>query len=139
MIEFHYETEFRLEDKGLYSDWINRIIISEGGIAGQLDFIFCDDHYLLGINQKYLAHDTLTDVITFDYSDTTHVTGDIFISVERLKENAEKFNVQFSEELMRVMAHGALHLMGYNDKSEDDTALMRVKEDEKMEMFHVEQ
>ena len=139
MIEFHYETDFSLENKEYLTDWINRIIISESGTLGRLDFIFCDDQYMLDINQRYLRHDTLTDIISFDYSAGKHVSGDIFISVERVKENAIIFETGFKDELLRVMAHGLLHLFKYVDKSAEDKILMRTKENEKIRMFHVEQ
>ncbi len=139
MIEFHYETDFQLEGTTLFADWVNRIIISEGAVVKQVDYIFCDDEYLLGINKKHLGHDTYTDIITFDYTEGGGITGDIFISTDRVRENANNFNVNFDEELMRVMSHGLLHLLGYKDKSEKDSVLMRKKENEKIEMFHVEQ
>ena len=139
MIEFHYETTFELENTSYYSDWITRVVISEGFRLNELNYIFCDDSYLLEINRKYLNHDTFTDIITFDYSQGNEVGGDIFISVERVKENAEIFEVNDDIELKRVMAHGVLHMMGYNDKSELESEVMRKKENEKIELFHVEQ
>jgi len=138
MIDFHYETDFSIDDKAKFADWISRIILSEDGVYSQLDFIFCDDEYLLKINQDYLDHDTYTDIITFPYEDMTGIAGDIFISVERVKENALDFGVEFYLELKRVMAHGVLHLLGYGDKSEEETLQMRLKEDEKIKLFHVE-
>jgi rRNA maturation RNase YbeY len=101
--------------------------------------VFCDDEYLLEINQQYLDHDTLTDIISFDYSVGNELHGDIFVSVERVRENATDFNVTFLEEIKRVLVHGILHYCGYKDKSESDELIMRKKEDEKMQMFHVEQ
>jgi len=94
---------------------------------------------LLKINQDYLQHDYLTDIITFDYVSGKNISGDLYISIDRVKENAEDFNVSFDNELKRVMVHGVLHLMGYSDKSETATAEMRVKEEEKIKLFHVEQ
>ena len=99
---------------------------------------FDDDEYLLGINQEYLNHDTFTDIITFDYTQGSRVSADIFISVERVEENAKTFKVSFHQELLRVMVHGTLHLMKYNDKVEEDVVEMRSKEEEKIKMFHVE-
>ena len=90
------------------------------------------------INQKYLSHDTFTDIITFDYCEGNTISGDVFISVERVRDNAVEFQVTFDQELNRVMAHGVLHLLGFKDKSTEDAVLMRIKENEKMEMFHVE-
>ena len=138
MIDFHYETDFSIDDEAKFADWINRIILSEDEVYSQLDFIFCDDDYLLKINQDYLDHDTYTDIITFPYEDMSGLAGDIFISVERVKENALDFGVEFYLELKRVMAHGVLHLLGYGDKSEEETVQMRLKEDEKIKLFHVE-
>ena len=139
MTEFHYETDFSLGETEYLTDWINRIISSESGSLGRLVFIFCDDQYLLNINQKYLNHETLTDIISFDYSEGMHISGDLFISVERVKENAIIFETGFKDELLRVMAHGILHLFKYGDKSAEDKILMRTKENEKIRMFHVEQ
>lgn len=139
MIEFHYESTFELENASYYSDWITRVIVSEGFRLNELNYIFCEDSYLLEINRNYLNHDTFTDIITFDYSQGNELGGDIFISVERVKENAEIFEVNVDIELKRVMAHGVLHMMGYNDKSELESELMRKKENEKIELFHVEQ
>ncbi|MDO6604365.1 rRNA maturation RNase YbeY [Arenibacter palladensis] len=138
MIDFHYETDFSIDDEAKFADWINRIILSEDEVYSQLDFIFCDDEYLLKINQDYLDHDTYTDIITFPYEDMSGIAGDIFISVERVKDNAMNFGVEFYLELKRVMAHGVLHLLGYGDKSEEETVQMRLKEDEKIKLFHVE-
>ncbi len=139
MIDFHFETDFELEDTAKYSDWVTRIIEAHQRKHSQIDYIFCDDDYLLNINQKYLEHDTYTDIITFDYTEKKVISGDIFISIDRLRENASKFKVNFNEELIRVMSHGILHLMGYKDKSEQDSKLMRQKENECITMFHVEQ
>ena len=93
---------------------------------------------MLGLNEQYLNHDTLTDIISFDYSVGKELHGDIFISTERVLENAAEFKVTFEEELKRVMVHGVLHYCGYKDKSDEDEKLMRSKEDEKIKMFHVE-
>jgi rRNA maturation RNase YbeY len=137
-INYNYETRFGLNDEDNYSDWINRIITSESFSTGELSFVFCDDAYLLELNKKYLNHDTLTDIITFDYTEGIIVSGDIFISVERVKENANDFGLPEKEELLRVMAHGVLHLLGYNDKSIGEVEEMRRKEEEKIKLFHVE-
>ena len=139
MINFHYETDFTSLDASLYTKWINSIIQSENFELGALEYIFCDDAYLLNINQQYLDHDTYTDIITFDYTEGSSISGDIFISLERVQENAVTFKEPFLQELHRVIAHGVLHLMGYKDKTEKDAAIMRAKEEEKIQMFHVEQ
>lgn len=139
MISFNYETDFTLNNESNYEDWITRIIDSEGFELGEINYIFCDDEYLHKINMEYLNHDTLTDIISFDYSVGNLLQGDIFISIERVADNAKDFNVVFDDELKRVMSHGVLHYCGYKDKSPKDEALMRLKEDEKIKMFHVEQ
>ena len=138
MISFNYETDFELENEAQYEDWISRIIESEGFNEGEINYIFCDDDYLHKINVEYLDHDTLTDIISFDYTVGNLIQGDIFVSVERVQDNAKDFNVSFEEELKRVLSHGVLHYCGYKDKSPKDEALMRSKEEEKMQMFHVE-
>lgn len=138
MISFNYETDFELSNESDYASWIQNIIASENKEEGDINYIFCDDEYLHKINVEYLNHDTLTDIISFDYSEGNFLHGDIFISVERVAENAKEFNVSFENELKRVIAHGVLHYCGYKDKSEQDELLMRQKEDEKIKMFHVE-
>ena len=138
MISFNYETDFELKNEAQYEDWISRIIQSEGFDEGEINYIFCDDEYLHKINVEYLDHDTLTDIISFDYTVGNLIQGDIFVSIERVRDNATDFNVSFDEELLRVLVHGVLHYCGYKDKSEADQALMRSKEEEKMQMFHVE-
>jgi probable rRNA maturation factor len=139
MISFNYETEFELPNEIQISEWLSRVILSENKKEGDINYIFCDDAYLLEINQQYLDHDTLTDIISFDYSVGNELHGDIFISVERVAENASDFNVTFEEELQRVFVHGLLHYCGYKDKSDEDIIIMRAKENDKIAMFHVEQ
>ena len=139
MISFNYETEFQIDNENQIIEWLRKVIASEKKREGDINYIFCDDAYLVEINQQYLNHDTLTDIISFDYSVGNELHGDIFISIERVKENAVDFNVSFEEELKRVMVHGVLHYCGYKDKSQQDELLMRSKEDEKIKMFHVEQ
>ena len=138
MINFNYLTDYQLVKEKSYYDWLSNIINSEGKTLGGIDFVFCDDSYLLKINQKYLNHDSYTDIITFDYTDGNSVSGDIFISIERVIENSQQFAVDFDEELRRVMSHGILHLSGYGDKTDEEAVLMRIKEEEKMKLFHVE-
>ena len=137
MISFNYEIDFTLENYQAYEDWLSEVITSENKTEGEINYIFCDDDYLLEINQQYLDHDTLTDIISFDYSIGNDLHGDIFIAIDRVKENALDFNVSFEEELKRVLVHGILHYCGYKDKSENEEKLMRQKEDEKIKMFHV--
>ena len=137
MIYFNYETTFELVNESSYEKWISTIIQSEGKEEGEINYIFCDDDYLHKINVDYLDHDTLTDIISFDYSEGNFLQGDIFISVERVRENAIDFAVSFEDELKRVMAHGVLHYCGYKDKSESDEVLMRQKEEEKINLAEV--
>lgn len=139
MINFNYETGFKLDAEGLISSWINQVIVSENKKEGEINYVFCDDAYLHKLNLEHLGHDTLTDTISFDYSVGKEIHGDIFISVERVADNAKDYNVTFEEELKRVLVHGILHYCGYKDKSEEDGLLMRNKEDEKIALFHVKQ
>ncbi|MDR1593105.1 MAG: rRNA maturation RNase YbeY [Prevotellaceae bacterium] len=131
MIGFYNEgTPFPFKGKKLsVKTQIMSLIAKENRNAGDLSFIFCTDNFLLDINKKHLDHDYYTDVITFDYSVENIVSGDIFISVERVTENAAEFGVSFYHELSRVMYHGVLHLCGYGDKSDDEKQTMREKED----------
>lgn len=139
MINFHYETDFQLEDEALYSNWISSVILSENKGEGEINYVFCDDEYLHKINVEYLDHDTLTDIISFDYSEGNLLQGDVFISIERVRENALDFSVNFEDELRRVLIHGILHYCGYKDKTQEEESIMRRKEDEKTAMFHVKQ
>ncbi|OIQ15581.1 MAG: rRNA maturation RNase YbeY [Flavobacterium sp. MedPE-SWcel] len=138
MISFNYETSFELDNEPQFEDWINQVIESEDKTVGEINYVFCDDEYLLQKNIEFLDHDTLTDIISFDYTLGNLISGDILISVERVRENAVEYKAAFDEELKRVMAHGVLHYCGYKDKSEEDSALMRTKEEEKIKLFHVE-
>ena len=138
MISFNYESDFSLEQEDVYASWIETIVESENKILGEISYIFCDDDFLHNINIQYLNHDTLTDIISFDYTEGDVISGDIFVSIERVVDNAKDFNVPFDEELKRVLAHGVLHYCGYKDKSDDDALLMRSKEEEKIKLFHVE-
>lgn len=138
MINFNYEIDFNLDNEEAIIAWLSGVIVSENKKEGEINYIFCDDEYLHKINLEYLNHDTLTDIISFDYTVGNELNGDIFVSVERVKDNAIDFNVPFDEELKRVLVHGVLHYCGYKDKSEADELLMRSKEDEKLALFHVE-
>jgi probable rRNA maturation factor len=127
---FSEDTDFKVKEKTLLRQWINATIAQEGYKPGELNFIFCSDDYLLNINQEYLDHDTYTDIITFDNSEKEEeISGDIFISVQRVQENAAGLGVEEAEELRRVIIHGVLHLTGCQDKSPTDKALMTGKED----------
>ena len=139
IINFYSENDFELQEEKSFDTWIRKVISSEEKQLGEINYIFCDDHYLYKINLKFLDHDTYTDIISFDNSEGDELNGDIFISTDRVTENAKEYNVDFSDELKRVMIHGILHLCGYGDKTESEAALMRQKEDEKIALFHVEQ
>jgi probable rRNA maturation factor len=138
MISFNSECDFKLDNETYFSQWISAVILSENKKEGDINYIFCDDEFILEINKQYLNHDYYTDIISFDYSVGKELHGDIFVSVERVQENAEDFNVTFEEELKRVVIHGILHYCGYKDKSKEEELIMRQKEDEKIKMFHVE-
>jgi len=138
MITFNYETDFSLENEEQISHWIGEVIASEEKSEGEISYIFCDDTYLHQLNVDYLNHDTLTDIISFDYCVGNQINGDIFISVERVQENATEYKASFEEELKRVIIHGVLHYCGYKDKNDEDANIMRAKENEKIQMFHVE-
>ena len=139
MIDFVYESDFEVVDSNKYTDWLNNVILSENKIPGELCFILSTDENVLKINEQYLGHTDYTDVITFDYTNGIEIHGDIFISMERIQENAKRYKVEEEEELRRVMAHGVLHLIGYTDKTEQGKTEMTCKENEKLKMFHVEQ
>jgi len=127
-IYLHSECDFEAGSVSNLEPWIKTVITKENKTLGEINYIFCTDEYLLEKNQTFLNHNTYTDIITFDYSEEKQISGDIFISIERVKENARKFAVEFETELKRVMIHGVLHLIGYKDKSEDEQKLMREKE-----------
>lgn len=138
-INFFSENDFVLEHEQDYRKWIERAVESENKFVGDISFIFCDDEYLHKINLEYLSHDTYTDIISFDNTVGNTLQGDIFISTERVLENAGNFGTEFTEELKRVLIHGILHFSGFKDKTEREKELMRRKEEEKIELFHVEQ
>ncbi len=123
------EIKFSLKDKTKLKTWLKNTILAENKKLGDVNYIFCSDNYLYEMNQKYLNHDYLTDVITFDYCEDSLVSGDIFISVDRVKENAATLNLAIIDELHRIMIHGLLHLLGYEDKTAKKKTLMTTKED----------
>lgn len=130
------EISFNLKEKNKIKRWIKNIIENEGKKLGEISYIFCSDGYLLEINQKYLEHDTYTDIITFDYTENSGIiSGDIFVSVDRVGENAREFGVTFDEEMRRVLIHGVLHLLGYPDKKPNEEKKMRQKENEALLLF----
>ena len=129
MIIYNSENEFVLDNEKPLSKWIEFTLHQENKELGELNYIFCNDEYLLDINIKQLKHNTLTDIISFDFSLGEIISGDIFISTERVEENRRLFNNIFNDELHRVMIHGVLHYCGYKDKTQDEKKLMRSKED----------
>lgn len=135
MISFNYETDFSLNNEEVLAAWISSVIVAEGCTEDEINYVFCDDAYLHQLNVEFLQHDTLTDIISFDYSIGKNLQGDIFISIDRVRDNADDFNVAFDEELKRVMVHGILHYCGYKDKSDEEERLMREKENHYLNMF----
>jgi rRNA maturation RNase YbeY len=129
MIDFNYELDFELENEEQTSAWISKCIEEFDKEEGELQYIFCDDKYLHKLNVEFLDHDTLTDIISFDYVMGDLISGDIFISVERVKENAKELDIDFKDELDRVIMHGVLHYIGFKDKTDEDKIVMRSKED----------
>jgi probable rRNA maturation factor len=129
MISFNYENNFKLTNEIKLSKWLSSVILAENCKEDEINYIFCDDEYLHIINVEFLNHDTFTDIISFDYSIGKTLQGDIYISTERVEDNANDYKVQFYEELQRVMVHGILHYCGYKDKTPEDAKLMRAKEE----------
>lgn len=135
MVEFHYpDVDFRLSDEAKYETWIEKICSTYNCLDFELNYIFCSDEYLLKINNDYLNHNYYTDIITFPLNDDP-LTADLFISIERVVENANKLSQSVDSETLRVMSHGLLHLFGFNDKNEDEKILMRNKEASCISLF----
>ena len=134
MIEFYSETDFKIEDTKALSHWISEIILRENHELGDLTYVFCDDAYLHKLNLQFLNHDTFTDIISFDNSLGKQIHGEIYISVERVKENARTYQVAFLEELHRVIIHGVLHFCGYKDKTKKQQETMSRKENEALDL-----
>lgn len=129
MISYFFEdTDFVFKGKTINNRWLRLVAKSEIRRLGQITIIFCSDNYILDINQKYLGHDYFTDIITFDYCEGDRLSGDLFISVDSVRENSIEFGTDFKDELNRVIVHGILHLIGYDDSSEEEIAQMRSKE-----------
>lgn len=142
-IRFSSQIEsFELSEAEKVKKWISEVVLRRGKKVGNISYLFCDDEYMIGVNRQYLDHDTYTDIITFDYVAADLISGDIFVCIDRVGENAAKFGVAFEEELHRVIIHGVLHLLGQGDKSESEAAEMRRQEEESLslwnDMFHVE-
>ena len=135
MISYFFEdTDFIFKGKALNNKWLRIVAESEIRRLGQISIIFCSDNYILDINQRYLQHDYFTDIITFDYCEDDRLSGDLFISVDSVRENAIEYGTSFNDELNRVMVHGLLHLIGYDDHSEEDIKMMRYKENYYLEL-----
>ncbi len=141
MIRYHREnTKFALKEKRKYNNWIKTVVnhlsvVKPAKRIGDINVIFCSNSYILSINKQYLKHNYFTDIITFDYSDDIFINSDLFISIETVKTNSEKFKTEFSHELNRVLIHGILHLIGYNDKKEDEKSLMRLTEERALKLL----
>ncbi len=129
MINFNSNIDFKLKNKIKLKKWINNVIEKEGKKLKFVNFMFCDDKEMVEKNINYLNHMTYTDILTFDYTENNIISGDIIISIDRIKENAKTYNVTFKKELTRVIIHGILHLIGYKDKSKKEKKIMREKED----------
>lgn len=128
MISFFYETDFKINQPRIWKNWIKDSVRKEGYEVGEINYIFCDDEYLLQINQEYLNHDYYTDVIGFQYSEDKKLSGDIYISVQRVADNANDNQIDFKNELARVVIHGILHFMNYKDKTLEQAKKMRERE-----------
>lgn len=135
-IFFHSEEiDFQIENEEKTSQWIDSIVSNHSKITGDITYIFCTDEYLLKVNKEHLNHDYYTDIITFDYTNNGVISGDLFISIDRVKDNSKELNQTFKNELNRVMIHGVLHLLGFGDKTEDEAKIMRSKEEESILLF----
>lgn len=137
MLDYSFEdikpiTDFSIE---FYENWLSKVTALEQKEMGDITLIFCSDEYLLNVNREYLDHDYYTDIITFDYTEDNIVSGDLFISLDRVADNAQIHTVDFINELNRVVVHGVLHLCGYKDKSEEDEKLMRSKENQMLQLL----
>ncbi len=137
MIEFFSENEFRLKNEKGLKEWVSAVISSEGFEEGDITFVFCNDDYLVNINLEFLKHDTLTDIISFDYSLNKLLEGEIYISTERVEENAKDLGISFTNELRRVVIHGILHFCGYTDKTIEEQKAMRSRENHWLEKWKV--
>ncbi|MGM9748292.1 MAG: rRNA maturation RNase YbeY [Candidatus Cryptobacteroides sp.] len=138
MISYYFEeTDFVFKGKAKNNAWLRLVAESEIRRIGNISIIFCSDNYILDINRKYLEHDYFTDIITFDYCEGDRLSGDLFISVDSVRENAIEYKTEFRDELNRVMVHGLLHLIGYDDHTEEDIAVMRSKENYYLSLLDV--
>lgn len=131
------DIEYRISQSQKVENWLKSVVVEEGFTVGEISIVWCSDNYLLEINKKYLNHDYFTDIITFDYSDKKTVSGDLMISLDTVRKNAEQFGVVFHVEQLRVLVHGILHLCGYKDKSDEEQKLMTQKEDYYLSKYEV--
>ena len=138
LINFESNNDFQLNNELSYKNWIEKVVVSHQKEIGDILYTFCDDDYLLEINQQYLNHNTYTDIITFDDSQSNLLFAEIYISTQRVRDNAETFSISLDEELKRVMIHGILHCIGFKDETAEEKAKMREEEERMMELFHVE-
>jgi rRNA maturation RNase YbeY len=134
-ISFAFQTTCTLKNRTILKQWIKLVIENNNKKVGEIAYIFCSDEQLLEINKEFLNHDYYTDIITFDYSETDVVSGDMFISIDRIKDNAKILGVAYQEELHRVIIHGILHLLGNKDKTETESENMRKLEDESLSVL----
>ena len=138
MISYYFEDiDFKLKDKIRIRKWLRLVAESEIFVLGDISIIFCSDNYILDINQKYLQHDYFTDIITFDYTEGNRISGDLFISIESVRENSMEYGTEFIDELHRVIVHGVLHLIGYDDHTEEEIDMMRKKENYYLSLFEL--
>ena len=133
---FNDDVDFSISDETLLRKWINLVVTNHKKRLGKITYLFCSDEKIYQTNVRFLNHNTYTDIITFDYVENDLISGDIIISIDRVEENARVFNVSFEQELHRVIIHGLLHLLGFKDKSPEDEAMMRRKEDESLALLN---
>lgn len=134
-IRFSIENKYSLKNRTLIKRWVKTVVENKGKKIGDLSYILCDDDYLLEVNRRYLDHDYYTDIITFDYTENDIIGGDLFISVDRVRDNAAALQLSEHEEMLRVMIHGVLHLLGLKDKSDEEAKQMRAAEEESLELL----
>ena len=129
------ETSIPAIDQERISNWVNRVVVTNGFKIGEINYYFCSDNYLLEMNREHLNHDYFTDIITFDYTVSDVISGDLFISIDTVADNAKEYNCEYLQELYRVMIHGVLHLLGIDDKTDADQEIMTQKEDESLALL----
>ena len=136
MVSYYFEdTDFKLKARTKIKMWLKLVAESEVFTLGNVSVIFCSDNYILDINQRFLQHDYFTDIITFDYSEDGKISGDLFISIDSVRENSFEYGTDFEDELHRVIVHGVLHLIGYDDHTDEDIKMMRAKENYYLSLY----